>query len=99
MFWMLKSIGVGAGKFLGVWRIFSEFSQIYPKGFCATFAYKCSPTMIMKTFFLVWPPEKSLHEFTNVGVRFWKSNHVGRYFWSDCQGFCPDFQELCPDLW
>jgi len=37
-----------------------EFPQTSPKSFCAIFAYKSSPTNIMKTFlpFLVWPSKK-----------------------------------------
>ena len=39
-----QSIVVGAGKFLGVRKILPEFAQTCPKYFCATFAYKFSPS-------------------------------------------------------
>jgi len=43
--------GVAASKLLGVRRIFAEFPQTCPKSCSATFAYKYSPTNIMKTFY------------------------------------------------
>jgi len=30
--------------------------------------------------------------YANLGRHFLKSNNVGRYFYPDFQGFCPDFQ-------
>jgi len=44
-------IGAGAGKFGGVRRIFARISPNLPKRFLCNFAYKLSPTKIMKTFF------------------------------------------------
>jgi len=29
--------------------------------------------------------------YANLGRHFLKSNNVGRYFYPDFQGFCPDF--------
>jgi len=41
-----------AGKLLGARKIFSRISpNLHEKFFCATFAYKVSPTKIMKSFF------------------------------------------------
>jgi len=37
-------IGVGAGKFLGCEGFLPKIPQTCPKSFCATFAYKFSPT-------------------------------------------------------
>jgi len=31
--------------------------------------------------------------YANFGRHFLKSNNVGRYFYPDFQGFCPDFQQ------
>ena len=39
---MCLIIGVGAGKFLRVGRIFAQISLNLSKRFCATFAYKFS---------------------------------------------------------
>jgi len=39
-----QSIGVGAGKFWGCEGFLPEFAQTCPKYFCATFAYKFSPS-------------------------------------------------------
>jgi len=32
--------------------------------------------------------------YANLGRQFLKSNNVGRYFYPDFQGFCPDFQQI-----
>jgi len=42
---------------------FAWISLNMPEKFLCDFAYKFSPTRIMKTFFLVLPPKKGLHEF------------------------------------
>ena len=44
-------IGVGAGKCLGVRRMFARISPNLPEKFCATLAYRFSLTKIMKIFF------------------------------------------------
>jgi len=44
-------IGVGAGKFSGCEGFCPNFPTIARKVFCATFAYKFSPTKIMKISF------------------------------------------------
>jgi len=44
---MLLSIGVGAGKFLGVLRIFARISLNLPQNICAFFAHKFPPTKII----------------------------------------------------
>jgi len=45
-------IGAEAGKVLGVWRFFFQnFPKLSRKVFCVTFAYKFSPTKIIKIFF------------------------------------------------
>jgi len=43
--------GVGVGKFLGCEGFFPNLPKLARKVFCATFAYKVSPTKIIKTFF------------------------------------------------
>jgi len=42
---------VGAGKFLGCEGFFPNFHKLAPKVFCATFAYKFSPTKVVKASF------------------------------------------------
>jgi len=45
--------GVGAGSFWDCKGLLREFAKLARKVICATFAYKFSPTKIIKTFFLV----------------------------------------------
>jgi len=59
----LFSTGVGAGKFLGVRRIFTRISPNLPKMFCVPFVYTFSPTMIMKTFFWYDLQRNDFHVF------------------------------------
>ena len=85
-------IGVGAGKFLGCEGCCPNFPKLARKVFCGTFAYKYSPTSIMKTSFWCNLQEKVfMCVYANLGRHFLKSNNVGRYFYPDFQGFCPDF--------
>jgi len=45
------TIGVEAGKFLGMQRIFARISPNFPEKFLCDFRDRFSPTKIMKTFF------------------------------------------------
>ena len=84
-------IGVGASKFWGCEKCLPEFHQTCQKNFCATFAYKFSPTKIMKTF-SVWPPKKGFHVlFCKRWVPFF-SKKAGRHFCSEFRAFCLNFQ-------
>jgi len=89
------TIGVGAGKFLAVRRIFARTS---PKSFCALFAFKFSPAKIKMTF-LVWPLEKVsmcfsanverhfLTQRTLVAIFPGFSDILPRFSWIFCQDF------------
>jgi len=55
-------IGGGAGKFLGVRRIFARILEICPKSLMCNFAYKFSLTKITKTLFGV-TSKSGLHVF------------------------------------
>ena len=89
------TIGVGAGKFLAVRRIFARTS---PKSFCALFAFKFSPAQIKMTF-LVWPLEKVsmcfsanverhfLTQRTLVAIFPGFSDILPRFSWIFCQDF------------
>ena len=87
-------IGLGAGKVLEMQRIFARISPNSPKIFCATFAYKFSPTKIIKTFFGVTSKKVFMCFSAKLGRYFLKSSNVGRHFYADFQGCCPDFQQI-----
>jgi len=87
-------IGLGAGTFSGLRRIFSRISPNFHEVFCATFSYKFSPQRLLRHF-LVWPPKKVFMCFSaNLGRRFWKSSNVGQHFYADYHGCCQDFQQI-----
>ena len=70
-------ISVGAGKFLGVRRIFARSPPNLPEKFCVTFAHKFSP--IKNPFWC--DLQKGFMCFSaNVGQYFLNSNNVGRHF-------------------
>jgi len=84
----------GAGKFLGGRRIFARIPQTCPKSLMCNFAYKFSPTKIMKTFFGVTSTKWSSCVFSaNLGYHFLKSNNAGRHLYPDFQGFFSDFHK------
>ena len=96
---LMRIIGAGASKFLGVRRIFARTSPNLPENFCVPFDHKFSPTKIMKTFFWWDLQKKVLICFSaTVGRHFLKSNNVGCHFCPDFQGFCSDFQGFCSDF-
>ena len=64
------------------------------KYFCATFAYKFSPTEIIKAFFGVTSKKFFMSFSANLGRHFLKPSNVGRHFYADLQGCCPDFQQI-----
>jgi len=47
------------GNFRGAKDLFPNFPKLARKVFSTTFAYKVSPTKIIKDLFLVWPPKRS----------------------------------------
>jgi len=81
-------IGVGAGKFLGVRRIFARISPNCPKDFWATF---CVNIFSWRPY---WAPFPSSNQST-LGAIFFKSKDAGRHFCSYVQEVCPDFQRFC----
>jgi len=66
----------------------------FPEKFCATFAYKFSPTKIIKTFFGVTSKKVFMCFSEKLGRYFLKSSNVERHFYADFQGCCPDFQRI-----
>jgi len=78
----LPGIGVGASKFLGVWRIFAQNFPNLPKklscNFCRLFFW-CDIQKMVSTCFSA-----------NLGRHFSKLNNVGHHFRPDFQGFCLD---------
>jgi len=95
-------IGVGASKFMGCEGFFPELPQICPKRCWATFAYKFSPTKIMKTFF--W---HDLHKrvficfSANVGRHFLSQTTLGAIFaqiFRDFAWMFRDFAQICRDF-
>jgi len=86
-------IRVGAGKFSGCEGFSLDFPKLARKVFCTTFVSKFSPTKIVKTSCWCNLQKKVFMCFyANLGCLFLWSNKVGRYFYTDFQGFCPDFQ-------
>jgi len=80
----VDAIGVGPGNFLGVRRIFAQNFPSLPEKFVCDFAYKFSPTKIIKTFFWYELQKKGLHVFIRKRrAPFFKSNNVGHHFCSD----------------
>ena len=68
----------------------NTFLHSFALVFCATFAYKFSPTKIMNTIFVMISQKRSSY----VGRHFLKWNNVGHHFCLDFQGFCPDFRQI-----
>jgi len=76
-----------------------EFPQTCPKRFCATFAYKFSPTQIMKDSFGMTSRKKSLHVFLyKLWAPFFEMKQHWAPFCSYFNGFCPTFQGFFPDF-
>ena len=84
-----------------------NFPKLARKVFCATFAYKFSPTKIMKTFFRCDLRKLSSYVFLQrLGGSFLKSNKVGRHFYPDgpkfsgigprISGILPIFSRILP---
>jgi len=74
---MFSTVGVGAGKCLGVRRIFVRISETCPKRFGRLCLQIFFPQRSWRLF-LGWPPKKGLHVFfCNVWRHFMKSNKVG----------------------
>ena len=93
----LRTIGVGAGKYLGVRRIFAQISPNLPKNFWATFSANISHEDQKNDIHVI------LQTLRN---SFFKSNHIGCNFCSyfegvypDFLGFCKGFNRFCPDLY
>ena len=81
-------------KFVGLWRIFAEFPQTLPKSFLCNF---CLHILCHKDHWnRFWCDlQKCLHGFCcKPSKPFLKSNNVGRHFFSDYQGCCPDFEQI-----
>jgi len=82
-------------QILEVRRILPDSPQTCPKSFLCNFACKFSPTKIMKTsFWCNLQNNAFMFFYANRGSHCMKSNNVGRHFYQDFQGFCPDFQQI-----
>ena len=79
---------------LEVQRIFPRISQNLTEKLLCNFAYKFSPTNIMKTFFGVTSKKNHVFFSANLRCHFLKSNNAGRRLYSDFQGFFSDFQQI-----
>ena len=102
---VLSSIGVGAGKFLGCEGFLPEFPQTYPKSFCEIFAYKFSLQWSWRPIFGMTSKQRYSRVFLHtLCAIFWNQTRLGAIFarllelCPDFQGFCSDFQELYPDF-
>jgi len=73
-------ISVGAGKFLGVRRIFARRPQTCPKSFVWLLLTNFLP---LRTFFGVTSKKGFMCFSANVGQYFLNSNNVGRHFFPD----------------
>jgi len=83
---MSHDIGVGAGKFLGVQRIFARISPNLPQNFLCDFCLKSFP----HKDHLWYDLQKKV--FLCLYAKVW------RLFSPDFQGFCPNFQVFFPDF-
>jgi len=94
----VTTIGVRAGKFLEVRRIFDQVSPNLPeKLLCDFFAYKFSPTKIMKTFFGVTSKKRVFICFSpNVGHYFLKLNTHWAPFLPRFSGILPRYLRILP---
>ena len=74
-------VGAGAGKFLGLRRIFARISPNLPEKFFVQFCLQFSPTKIMKTFFWCDLQKKVfMCFFANLGVIFWSQTTLGAIY-------------------
>jgi len=95
---MVSTIGVGAGKFLGVRKIFVRIFTNLPEKIWATLPTNFFPQRSWRSFFGMTSKKVFMCFSANVGRHFMKSNKVGRHFCPDFQRFCPDFHGVCPDF-
>jgi len=100
-----KCIGVGAGKFLGVWKIFAQISPnllasalFQVKALQAPFLPKFTPNLPK------FPPNFPEKLGENFRCYVLKSKHIQWFcegvhtFCPNVHRFCPDFKWFCPDF-
>jgi len=87
----LRITGVGAGKFLGVRRIFARISpKLGQKGFVPTFL----PQRDNEDHFLGWPPKKGLHVvLQTLDAMFWNQTTLGAIFAQTFRDFAKIFTD------
>jgi len=83
-------------QILGVQRISARTSPNLLEKFLCKF---CSQQIFShndhKELFLNRPPNKVFMCFSaNLGRYFFNTSNVGRFFYPDFQGFCPDFHQI-----
>jgi len=95
---MIRTIGVGTSKFLGVRIIFAQIFPNLPNKFWATLPANCFPQRSRKPF-LGWPLKKVFMCFsaktTFYGRHFMKSNKNGGHFAQIFRDF-PRFSKILP---
>ena len=92
--YMVSTIGVWAGKFLGVRRIFPNLPEMFWATLPTNFSLKDHEDLfwddLQNKVFMCFS--------TNVGRHFMKSIKVRRHFCPDFQRFFPGFQGFYPDF-
>ena len=92
---MVSTTGVGAGKFLGVRKIFARIFPNLPETFWATLLTNFFPQRSWRPFFGM---TSLLRDDLGMKKGLHISNKVGRHFCQDFQIFCPNFQGFCQDF-
>ena len=94
---MIRTIGVGASKFLGVRRIFAQIFPKLPEKFWATLPANFFPQRSWRPFF-GWPPRKvfvcSSAKTPFYGRHFMKSNKIGSHFARIFKDFAQIFKDF-----
>jgi len=70
-------IGLGAGTFLGLRRIFARISPNFPEVFCATFSYKLSSQRSLRPFWCDLQTRSSCVFLQTLGAVFWSQATKG----------------------
>ena len=92
---IMWNIGVGVGKVLRVRRIFARIFPNFPETFVCDFAYRFSPTKIMKTFFGVNSKKMSSCVFQQtLGAIFLNQTTLDAVFVRIFRGFALIFRDF-----
>ena len=91
------TIGVGAIKFLGVQRIFTQIFPNLPKKFLCNFCRPFFSVTFQKMVFTCFPANVG-RQFFEVKQRWAPFMPKFLVFFLDIWGFCSDFQGFCPNF-